>query len=352
MSDDQRRQGQSADALDGEIERLLAVSQKPARRTVALNYARRLYDDLRAACEAADSKAKAIDVQLVKENLRRAAAAAGSKPGGVTGWFTGAQLETAWSSLHAAEERLLLIQSPDVVRRRLPGINTALRNTLKPEDPRLAVYTKRLADIQKEPGDHLIDAAREKIMGVLRDINTASDAAHGNVRAERNTVVEIGVVTFALLVIVSVINALSPRFIDLTAAGAGQGPKTWWIIVMGLLGGVIGSLATKYRVRGAASDDNSLPAAQAFIRIPMGGAVALGAVILIQSGFVSSFKAQTSLALVGIAFVVGYTPDLVLKYLDRKLNQVTGEARSKDDPERPELSKPEETGPKPVQQVV
>jgi hypothetical protein len=326
--------------LDSEIKRLLAISRRSAWRTQALNYARVLYDELRAVDVARTAQPTPTPAQQVSENLFRAAEVAASKRGGLVESFTGVQRETTWNSLHAAEERLLLIQAPAVVRRRLPGINTALRNTLPPEDPRLDEYTKRLATIATAGDDNAIERSRQSLVGIVKDINVASDIAHANVRAERNTILEIGVVAVVALVVVSVINALSPRFLDLSTASTGHGPRTWWIVVMGFLGGVIGALATKYRVRGAAADDNSLPAVQAFIRIPMGGTVALGAVVLIQSGLVGAVKAQRSLALLGIALVVGYTPDLVLKYLDRRLNKVTGEARSKDDPERPKLSEP------------
>jgi hypothetical protein len=323
--------------LDSELTLMLAIPRRAAWRTEALNYAQMLYNDIRADCDTDTAV-------IAKESLARAAQEAGARTKSIVAWFTGSQRESTWAALHATEEQLLLIQPPDTIRGRIPGMRVALRNTLPAEDPRLGEYLESLKDIEA-PDRRMRKTSRQRLLRILRDINFGSAAAHANVRAERNILLEVGFVAIAFLVLVSVTNKFSSRFIDLKATPVDQGPKTWWVVVMGLLGGVIGALATKYRVRGTAADDNSLPTVQTLIRIPTGGVVALGAVILVQSGFVSALKAQTSLQLLGIALVVGYTPDLALKYLDKKLDKVTDEARGKDDPERPTLASPAAAGP-------
>jgi hypothetical protein len=72
----------------------------------------------------------------------------------------------------------------------------------------------------------------------------------------------------------------------------------------------------------------------------MGGAIALAGVMLLQSGFISPLKSQTSLALLAFAVLAGYTPDLLLRYLDGSLKTVLSQARGKDNPARPALSEP------------
>ena len=83
-----------------------------------------------------------------------------------------------------------------------------------------------------------------------------------------------------------------------------------------------------------------LPAYQALIRVPAGSAVALGAVILIQSHQVKSFTSQNGLGILAVALLFGYAPDVLLRFMDQKVTTVLGQAQSKDDPARPSLAKP------------
>jgi hypothetical protein len=49
------------------------------------------------------------------------------------------------------------------------------------------------------------------------------------------------------------------------------------------------------------------------------------------------------------AFIAGYTPDVLLRFLDRRLQQILSEARGKDDPARPALTTPKLPDPPPAQ---
>ncbi|HEU0317006.1 MAG TPA: hypothetical protein VFR49_06735, partial [Solirubrobacteraceae bacterium] len=296
---------------------LLATCPRSAWRTVALNQARQLYDDLRAASAGVDDGGPAtVEIDIARDNIERGAAAANSVSRQARSWLTGADVDTAWGALHAAEERLILIEPVAAVRRRLPGISTSLRNNLQQDDPRLKLYCDRL-DVLERASDATVDRARQQIRAYLHDTYAAFQAAHANVRATRNTLMQISFGTLVLIAVICLAHALNPSFINLGGT-AGDATEPWSVVLLGAMGGVIGALATVWRLAGSSADAR-LPNAQAFVRIPIGGAIALAGVMLLQSGFISPLKTQTSLALLTFAFVAGYTPDLLLRYLDGSL---------------------------------
>jgi hypothetical protein len=334
-----RRPAEAVQPIDERIAELLKSRPRSSWRTLALNQARGLYEQFRAAVDGSgvqDVEGN-VDCRLIRENIERGASAAQSADRRFRSWFSGADIETAWAALQAADERLILIEAVPVLRARLGRIDTALRSDLKADDPRLKEYTDRLGEL-RSVSDEALDAAREQTRGFLHDCHVASTAAHGNVRATRNTLLEISVGTIALLIVVCVVHALAPGFIDLSSPH-GDAVEAWWAVLIGSLGGVIGALATVWRLSGSVADSR-LPNAQAFVRIPLGGAVGLAGVMLVQSGFISPLKSQTPLALLVIAFLAGYTPDVLLRFLDRRLQQVLSQARGKDDPARPALTTP------------
>ena len=74
--------------------------------------------------------------------------------------------------------------------------------------------------------------------------------------------------------------------------------------------------------------------------MPAGAAVSLAAVLLLQSGLIKGLTAQSGLAILGVALVFGYAPDILLRMMDQKATSLLGEAQSKNNPERPPLTQP------------
>jgi len=83
-----------------------------------------------------------------------------------------------------------------------------------------------------------------------------------------------------------------------------------------------------------------LPVYQALIRVPTGAAVALAAVILMQSGQIKGLSPQTGLSILAVALLCGYVPDVLLRFMDQKATSLLGQAQSKDDPTLPPLAQP------------
>jgi hypothetical protein len=59
----------------------------------------------------------------------------------------------------------------------------------------------------------------------------------------------------------------------------------------------------------------------------------LGA-LLLQSGLLSTLTPQSGHKLIAWAAVFGYAPDFLLRFVDKKVNEVSATARTKNDPDQ------------------
>jgi hypothetical protein len=240
---------------------------------------------------------------------------------------------------------MLLIESPRAVKNRIPDIDTALRSNLKEDDTRLKPATARLTELAKFKPAELDDAAREELRHYQQTANYAGDEAHANVRAQRNLLIAVGLSVSLGLLLFAVLHAVAPGFIDLTGPAPAKGARhadaieVWEAEGVGALGGLIAAVFTISRLGGFAGPYR-LPVYQALIRVPAGAAVALAAVLLLQSDQIKALGAQTGLGVLVVALLFGYAPDVLLRFMDQKTTAILGQAQSKDNPARAPLAKP------------
>jgi hypothetical protein len=78
----------------------------------------------------------------------------------------------------------------------------------------------------------------------------------------------------------------------------------------------------------------ALPLWQALLRVPFGAAGAPLRISIMQSGLITAVKPQDNSDLIPYALSFGYAPDYLLRLLDRKVNEVSESARTKNDPVR------------------
>lgn len=326
------------------------VQVRTAWRIFARNYARALLDLVRETeCLPPSKSDESLPTPeclaaLIRESLRRAINAAAFRPRGLWAqlrdWYSGASIETAWTELHRAYERLLLIQGEQAVRNRIGSIDAALRNNLKADDPRLTPAISRLQAIAKE--SKLCSNIRQELRDYERLANEASDEAYENVRSLRNLLIAISGFTIVLLVAFAVVHAFAPAFLDLSGPATkppSDAVEVWEVELAGMLGGAIAAVFTIAKL-GGFSGTYRLPVYQALIRVPAGAAVALAAVLLIQSKQIDALSAQSGLSVLAVALVFGYAPDVFLRFMDQKATSLLGETQSKNDPSRPPLTQP------------
>jgi hypothetical protein len=128
-------------------------------------------------------------------------------------WWSGAHIETAWSSLHAASEALLSLAPSPAVKARIPDIAAAVRATFKTADPRLKTYSDALAAYQTQQS--LSNEDIREIVAIHHAANTASDMAHTSVRSYRNLLFAVGLALSLALILLAALHALAPGFLSM-----------------------------------------------------------------------------------------------------------------------------------------
>lgn len=298
---------------------------------VVVNQAQRLEDELnRLDVRTAPDRVG----HIVRENLERARSAATPQRdlfARLRDWWSGAHIETAWSSLHAAGEALLSIEAPQTVNARLPDIAAAVKANFKTDDPRLKAYADALAAFQKQQSLHHDDIPQ--IVAIHHAANTASDMAHSNVRAYRNMLLLVGIALSLALILIAALHALAPGFLSIPNPKDGDAPEVWAIEIMGGLGGMIAAVLALGRL-GGFSGPYSLPAYQALLRIPTASATSLFGILLLQSKALGALDPVSGLAIYAYAVLFGYAQEPLLRSIDRQASKVLEPARSKDDPAR------------------
>lgn len=344
-----RHRAHEAAHTDEQLEaRFNEHTPRTAWRILARNQARILFDLVREieSSEPPLTAEQKADARLIRECIGRAVWAASWKPHRirdvVKDWYSGASIETAWSELHSASERLLLIQPAGRVLARVSDINAALRSNLKADDPRLSVATAWLSTLATKTPSDITPEDRDQLVAYQRIADIAGDEAHENVRSFRNLLIAVGASITVALVALGVLHAVDPHFIDLATTHAGphaDAVELWQVELVGALGGLIAAVFTVAKL-GGFGGPYRLPAYQALIRVPAGAAVSIAAVVLVQSGQVKELNGQTGLGILAVALVFGYSPDILLRLMDQKATAVLGQAQSKDDPGRPPLANP------------
>jgi hypothetical protein len=279
-------------------------------------------------------------VELNLELARQAAAQKSWNPlKSFLGWASGAAVETAWHAIHAAEAMLLMIGSSDWVRARLFELQASVITTLGRDDGRVTTYANLLEKAKDEP-----DRYREQLRVIKATVDSASDEAHKNVRSYRNWLLVIGAVVGAGLLGFGFGHWANAEFLEIQAgsfeADLGQ------IEFAGALGGLLMALFALIRLR-VYSGPFALPLWQALIRIPAGATAALVGVYFLQGKLLSSLRSESDrTALLAYAVLFGAAPEIVLRFLDNKVNDVSAAARTKNDPLKPVST---EAQPKPTQ---
>jgi hypothetical protein len=300
---------------------------------------RELQDDLaRVRSGPRPGAAAQTEYDIVKEKIGVAHEKAADAPDLLTStwwrrWASGSDIETAWTALHAAEAALVTILPSKTLRARLPEMRAALTTTLA-GDGRLAEYTGQIDAAAK--ATEITDDQREQLRVIRTAIDAASDAAHTNVRNYRNWLLIVsGAVTLGL-VGVAVAHAVNPNVLYICEAtkgkcAGGPGADLAQIEAAGALGGLLMALFALIRLT-VFSGPVALPLWQALVRVPAGAAAALVGVFLLQGEVLSSITPQSRSGLLGYAVLFGAAPEIVLRFLDNKVNAVTAAARTENDP--------------------
>jgi hypothetical protein len=254
-------------------------------------------------------------------------------------WYSGAAIETAWSSLHRASEELLMIQSPLALAAEEPDIEAAFEANLKAGDARYRKLAPALKEAEKvllgeKPPNDVSDELRTKLLAARRAANVASDTAHDTVRKWRNVLLLAGFALGMLGVAVAIAHAFAPGFLSLVPSGQtkhADAIEPWAVELMGATGGAVAAVLALNRFSGF-TDPSGLPTVQALIRIPMAVVISLFGVVLMQTATLDILKPQDGTKVLAYAFLFGYAQEPLLRLIDQQAGKVLDPARGKDEP--------------------
>jgi hypothetical protein len=298
--------------------------------------ARELADELLRARASAPSgtPSTAPDYGIAERNIELAARLARSEPRvlGLTWlrrWASGSDTETAWTALHDAEAAMMMILPSETLRARLPDLRAGLSTALA-GDGRLEHYLKVLTDIEQANRGPLTREDREQIRVIKSVIDATSDAAHSNIRNYRNWLLIVSLVVTAGLLVVAIAHSADPGFLHVREAGGGAADLAQ-LEAAGAVGGLLMALFALIRLT-VFSGPVALPLWQALVRIPAGAAAGIAGAILLQGQILSSIAVQGRAGLLGYSVLFGAVPELLLRFLDKRVNEATAAARPKNDP--------------------
>jgi hypothetical protein len=269
-------------------------------------------------------------------------------------WWTGEDVERAWSSLHAANQALVTIQDAATVRALVPDIHAAARAHLRAGDKRLIAFEEWFKR-QRHNDTDLSLGDRQMLKLTRQAAESASDQANVNLRGFRN-VLAVALLLLTLIVVALAFAALIRPGLFSLCAPEGQpaaappssdqagrcpsgenepsGKDVVQVEVLGAFGGAMAAVFTVSRMKGIGGP-YSLPAIQALLKLPAGSATALLGVLLLQNGLVTGFLPQRSGVISAYAVIFGYAQQVVTRLVDRQAGNVQGPARSRNDPAKP-----------------
>jgi hypothetical protein len=273
-------------------------------------------------------------VGIAQDAINEAAslAAAAPSPGSLVWfrrYFSGSDVESAWRAIHRAEEALTIVLPAEALLARLPGLRSSVATSLSGDD-RQEGYLKTIDGIANP--DQLTTVVRARLGAIKSTVNATSDTAHRNIRNYRNWLLIVSAVVVVGLIAVAIAHAFNPRFISIVEKGPGHFAADVAVLeVAGAIGGLLMAVFALIRLK-VYSGPVALPLWQAIVRIPAGAVAGLSGAAFVQGKLLNALAPQDRSGLLAYAFLFGAAPEILLRFLDQKVNEATAAARPKNDP--------------------
>lgn len=321
-------------------------------------------DSLRSEIAALPVQSRADDraaLDEIEQLLHRAHAAASSSSLRARSWWTGADIERAWRSVHAAEALLADMQPTAAIRARYPGVLASARQLIRLDDERRIAIERWLSEPPSGGADSKIEHAR--YAAALRWTNDESDNIQSRLRSFRNVLLAV---TLAMIVVVAGLIAVGivapnalPVCVEPTGDEAGfvgeptdepicptggASPRRGDVPLVAFVGVVGASLASAVAIRKiqGTSTPYSIPLLLGALKLPTGALTALAGLILIQGDFVPGLSALDNPAQVlAYSILLGYAQELFTRLADRQGQTLLSSAPGPDPlTDRPSLEQP------------
>jgi hypothetical protein len=253
-------------------------------------------------------------------------------------WWTGQDVDRAWGALHLAGQALLQIQTEAVVKAQLADMAASVVLAFPGSDIRRKDYLKTLQLLA--PAERRIGPADQAQLRIIRrGCDSTADTGHADARSFRNGLTVVGALLAVVLVAIAVMGWADTGFRSVFAATDASAstrglPGAWYVFELELVGsiaGVTGAVFAMHNYTGFQSA-YGLPVVQTLLKSGTGAATALLGVGLVQSGIISTVKAETGMGVFGLAVVFGYAQYLFTRLVDQQAQKVLKSASSRNAP--------------------
>jgi hypothetical protein len=248
-------------------------------------------------------------------------------------WWTGSDVDEAWRALHRGSQALLMVEDDAVVKSQLGGMAAAVVTALSPGDIREKGYLKTLEQLASPSVKEISPEDRDQLRVIRSDCDSSFDAAHGDARTFRNTLIQVGVLLAVVLAAVALIAAGDKSFRSVFS-GAGSAPGPWYVFELEITASLAGLTSAVLALRSYTGFQFTygLPFVQAWLKGGAGAATGLMGVLLVQSGIISSLKPQAGGAILATAIVFGSTQYLFTRLVDQHAQGILRSGGSPNDP--------------------
>jgi len=253
-------------------------------------------------------------------------------------WWSGSAITTAWESVHTAELALLSVEDDKETAVSVPRLLSWVERTMD-KGPQRKAHEETLRKMME--GGEVTD--RTKVRAVLADAIEANGDRYANVRAFRNNLI---LVTFALLAAVigaAIWHAANTHFLSLCTETTKQGALTHClggessrpngvdvglVAAMGGLGGLL-AIAFSFSETDVAPTRYDPKTWQTLLKPVTGAAVAIIAVLFLQSGFLLKPSTETQSMFLAYAVLFGFSQQLLTSFVDKRADSlITPDAKS------------------------
>jgi hypothetical protein len=251
----------------------------------------------------------------------------------IADWWTGGDVDQAWSELHTANQAMLAIEAPAAVKARLADMAATVMTALDPADVRVPDYLKTLQLLAPASRD-IRPADRVQLRAIREVCDSSSDGGHSDARAFRNTLILVGALLAAALAIVALVAWADQSFRAVFAA-AGTHPSGWYVFELELVASLSGLTGAVLALRNYTGFQYSygLPFVQAVLKGNAGAATGLFGVLLARAGIAGgSLTLHPGGSTFAVALIFGYAQYLFTRLIDQQANTVLKSAGSRSDP--------------------
>lgn len=237
--------------------------------------------------------------------------------------FSGFDVETAWTNIHAAEVCLARYPEPDAKASTLTDALARATASLKADDPRLAALKDA---VKKAPTDDAIVLAADTLRAAL----DVSDDDHRRLRSFRNVLIGTAALIFFVAFVLALVGCFAAKSIDVcwisgnatycpTEGAGATGGDVVTTEFFGVLGAVLVGVVAVRRLRGT-STPYSVGLASLALKVPAGAVSAVVGIVLVH--LLKGFAIGSALELKAYAVVFGAAQQTVTTLVDRQAQNV------------------------------